>query len=205
MGWLLLVALGIMWAAFLFPALRRTPGSTVPRRTVPKRTVPRRTVEDFERSMDMLAETENGTQGRWIVTPGKGTTFIGSRARAQARARERRRRILVVMIEGVVLTGLIGLVPPLRGMLYATAMLLLALGAYVWLLLSMKVRHSGVRDGTPSSGSSAPARRGPARQRYAPDASSRTARPAYDGLPASSADPAPIVVRRASTVGAAGV
>jgi hypothetical protein len=200
MGWLLLVALGIMWVTFLFPALRRTPTSTVSRRTLPSKTV-----EDFERSMDLLAETENGTQGRWIVTPGKGTTFIGSRARAQARARERRRRILVVMMEGVVLTGLIGLVPPLRGMLYATAMLLLALGAYVWLLLSMKVRHTGVREGTPSSGSSASAHRGHARPRYAAGASSRNPRPAYDGLSAVSADPAPIVVRRASTVGAAGV
>jgi hypothetical protein len=173
--------------------------------SVSRRTLPSKTVEDFERSMDLLAETENGTQGRWIVTPGKGTTFIGSRARAQARARERRRRILVVMIEGVVLTGLIGLVPPLRGMLYGTAMLLLALGAYVWLLLSIKVRHTGVRDGTPSSGSSGLAHRGHARPRYAADASSRNARPAYDGLSAMSADPARIVVRRASTVGAAGV
>ena len=39
-------------------------------------------MKDFERNMNMLAETES--QGRWIVTPRKGTTFVGRRARAQA-------------------------------------------------------------------------------------------------------------------------
>ena len=95
-------------------------------------------MKDFERNMDMLAETE--AQGRWIVTPRKGTTFLGRRARAQARARERRRRVLVVLIESIVLTALIGLVPPLRAMWYATAILLVLLGGYVWALLTMKAR-----------------------------------------------------------------
>jgi len=162
-------------------------------------------VEDFERNMDLLAETENGTEGRWIVTPRKGTTFIGSRARTQARARERRRRILVVLIESTVLSGLIGLVPPLRSMWYATAILLLALGAYVWLLLSMKVQRTGARHATPSRQVAAPARPRPARQRYAADASGRTARPAYNGLATLGDGPAPIVVKPASTLGVAGV
>jgi hypothetical protein len=105
---LLLAALGIMWAAFLLPTWRRYPGNTV---------------KDFERNMDLLAETEGSGQGRWIVTPRKGMTFVGPKARAQARARERRRRILVVLIESIVLTGLIGMVPPLRAMWYATAVL----------------------------------------------------------------------------------
>jgi hypothetical protein len=195
MGWLLLVALGIMWAAFLFPTFRRNPRSAIPKRTV----------EDFERNMDVLAETENGTQGRWIVTPRKGTTFIGSRARAQARARERRRRILVVLIESIVLTGLIGLVPPLRAVWYATAILFVALGAYVWLLLSMKAQRTDARHATPSREVAAPARPRPARQRYAADASGRTARPAYNGLATLGNDPSPIVVRSASTLGVAGV
>ena len=75
-------------------------------------------MEDFERHMDILAETE--AQGRWIVTPRKGTTFLGRRECAKERARERRRRIFVVLIESIVLTALIGLVPPLRAMWYAT-------------------------------------------------------------------------------------
>jgi hypothetical protein len=162
-------------------------------------------VEDFERNMDLLAETENGTQGRWIVTPRKGTTFIGSRARLQARARERRRRILVVLIESIVLTGLIGLVPPLRAVWYATAILLVALGAYVWLLLSMKAQRTDARHVAPSREAAAPARPRPARQRYAADASGRTARPAYNGLATLGNDPSPIVVRPASTLGVAGV
>jgi len=95
-------------------------------------------MKDFERNMNMLAETES--QGRWIVTPRKGTTFVGRRARALARARERRRRVLVVLIESLALTALIGLVPPLRAMWYATAILLVLLGGYVWALVTMRVR-----------------------------------------------------------------
>jgi len=77
-GWLLLVALVVLWAAFLVPSWASSPNKAD------------KSMKDFERNMDMLAETES--QGRWIVTPRKGTTFIGLRARAQARARERRRR-----------------------------------------------------------------------------------------------------------------
>ena len=106
MGWLLLAALVILWAAFLVPSWANSPRTTD------------KSMKDFERNMDTLAETES--QGRWIVTPRKGTTFIGLRARARARARERRRRVLVVLIESLVLTALIGLVPPLRAMWYAT-------------------------------------------------------------------------------------
>src|SRR4030095_2239884 len=98
-------------------------------------------MKDFERNMDMLAETES--PGRWIVTPRKGTTFIGLRARAQARARERRRRVLmglIVLFESLVPPPLIGPVPPLRAMWYATATLLVLLVGYVWALLTMKAR-----------------------------------------------------------------
>lgn len=162
-------------------------------------------MEDFERDMDLLAETESGADGRWIVTPRKGTTFIGTRARAQARARERRRRILVVLIESIVLTALIGLVPPLRAIWYATAVLLVALGAYVWLLLSMKAQHPSARPATPPREVAVPARPTPARQRYAADAAGRTARPAYNGLATLREDAPQIVVRRASTLSAARV
>jgi hypothetical protein len=186
-GWLLLAALLIMWAAFLFPTWRRTPGDTV---------------KDFERNMDLLAETEGG-EGRWIVTPRKGMTFIGPKARAQARARERRRRVLIVLVESVALTALIGLVPPLRMMWYATAALLVALGAYVWLLVSITGRRGA--DRVPAQ-VAAPARPKPARHRFAADASARTARASYNGLSTFGTDDrAPIVVKPASAVGASSV
>ena len=47
MGWLLLVALVTMWAAFLFPSWRGSPGTWTDK-----------SMKDFERNMDMLAETE---------------------------------------------------------------------------------------------------------------------------------------------------
>jgi len=131
-GWLLLAALVILWAAFLIPSWRGSSG-----------TMTDKTMKDFERNMNMLAETES--QGRWIVTPRKGTTFVGRRARAQARARERRRRVLVVLIESLALTALIGLVPPLRAMWYATAILLVLLGGYVWALVAMRTRTAEAR------------------------------------------------------------
>jgi len=189
-SWLLLAALGTMWAAFLLPTWRRYPGNTV---------------KDFERNMDLLAETEGSGEGRWIVTPRKGMTFVGPRARSQARARERRRRILVVLIESIALTGLIGLVPPLRAMWYATAVLLVALGAYVWLLVSMKAGHSAARAPAVPSEVAAAARARPARHRYVADASGRTARAAYNGLATLGEDHGPVVVKSASTVGVAGV
>lgn len=190
MGWLLLAALALMWAAFLLPSWRGHPGNTV---------------KEFEKNMDLLAGTEGGDPGRWIVTPRKGMTFVGPRARAQSRARERRRRILVVLVETLVLTGLIGLVPPLRAMWYATAVLLVVLGAYVWLLLSMKHRRSAVPTAVGTAEVAAPARARPARQRYAADASGRTARAAYNGLATFGEDHGPVVVKPASTVGVAGV
>jgi hypothetical protein len=191
-GWLLLVALLILWAAFLIPSWASPPSKTD------------KSMKDFERNMDMLAETES--PGRWIVTPRKGTTFIGLRARAQARARERRRRVLVVLIESLVLTALIGLVPPLRAMWYATATLLVLLVGYVWALLTMKARadaHEPAR--SRETAATAPASPRPARQRYAADASNRTARRSFNGLPAFGDDLVNIVVRPAAEADAARV
>lgn len=181
MGWLLLAALAMIWAAFLLPTWR---GSA------------NRSVRDFERGMDLLAGTEGNTHGRWIVTPRKGIAFVGSRARAQARARERRRRVFVFMLESIGLTFLIGLVPPLRVMWYGTAALVALLGVYVWLLVSLQrepeVRRAAARDASP------PARPRHARLGYAADASGRTARPAVNGLATLGAeDRTTIVVRPA--------
>jgi hypothetical protein len=187
-GWLLLGVLVLLWAAFLFPTWRRSSDKGV---------------KDFERNMDLLADT--GSQGRWIVTPRKGTTFIGPRARAQVRARERRRRVLTVLIEALVATALIGLVPPLRAMWYATALVLMLLGAYVWALLTMKARADGARSPVRPVADAVPVASAPARQRYAAEGSSRTPRPAFNGLPAFGDDLVNIVVRPAAEADAARV
>jgi hypothetical protein len=191
-GWLLLVALLILWAAFLIPSWASPPSKTD------------KSMKDFERNMDMLAETES--PGRWIVTPRKGTTFIGLRARAQARARERRRRVLMELVERLVLTVLIGLVPPLRAMWYATATLLVLLVGYVWALLTMKARADAHDPARPrETAATAPASPRPTRQRYAADASNRTARRSFNGLPAFGDDLVNIVVRPAAEADAARV
>lgn len=186
MGWLLLALLIILWAAFLLPSWRK---------------VPRNSVKDFERNMDLLAGS-NG-HGRWIVTPQKGMAFIGSKARAQARARERRRRVLMVLIECIVLSGLIALVPPLRPMWYVTAGFGVLLGVYCWLLVSMRPQSPASRQLARSREAARPERPQPSRQRYAADAAGRTARPAYNGLSAFGDELVNIVVRPANEPGVA--
>ena len=188
MGWLLLAVLVTMWAVFLLPSWGKTP---------------RDSVKDFERNMDLLAGS-NG-HGRWIVTPQKGMAFIGTKARAQARARERRRRVFMVLIECIVLTGLIALVPPLRPMWYATAVLAVLLGVYCWLLVSMRSRSDSARQISGSRDAAPPGRPRPARQGYAADAGGRTPRPVYNGLSAFGDDLVNIVVRSADEPGVARV
>jgi hypothetical protein len=187
MGWLSLAALGILWAALLLATGRR--GS------------PNRSVEDFGRSMDLLAETDRGGQGRWIVTPKKGVPLLGPRARAQARARERRRKVFVFFLETIGLSFMIGLVPPLRPVWYVTAVLATLLGAYVWMLLSIKQRQQTAVQRADAV-QRVPERPRPVRERYASDAAGRT-RPALNGLGTFAADEfATIVVHRATEVGA---
>jgi hypothetical protein len=180
----MLAALGMIWAAFLLPHERTG--------------TPRRTIEGFERDMELLAETGRVGRGRWIVTPQKGTPFLGPQARARQRTLERRRRVLVALLESIGLTFLIGAVPPLRAMWYATAVLLLLLGAYVWLLLWLKQQGPRARAlerarlvRVPDSPVVTP------RSRYVTDASSRTPRPAINGLVLDADDPVRIVVRPA--------
>lgn len=191
MGWFLLATLFAVWVAFLLPSRRYSPN---------------RSVEDFERNMDMLADTGTSAQGRYIITPRKGMSFVGPRERARERARERRRRVFVVMLESIGLTGLIGLAPPLRVMWYATAMLLGLLGVYVWMLVSMKARADAPH-AERARATAAPEGPVPTRTRYAADAASRTPRPAFNGLAAMGADDlTAIVVKPArESVGVAGV
>jgi hypothetical protein len=133
LDWLLLAALGIMWAVFLIP--------------LSSRRLPTTSVEDFERRLEFLAHAEaNGTPGRWIVTPRKGARFIGDTERRKARARDRRRRVLVFLIEAIGITFLMGLVPPLRVVWNVSIALAVLLGAYVWMLLWLKNQPTGSVD-----------------------------------------------------------
>lgn len=127
MGWLLLVALGVIWAGFLVPT---------------RKTSFNRSVEDFERNMDLLADTEGNRRGRWIVTPRKGVAFVGTRERARERARARRRRVFVFMVESTGIAFLIGLVPPLRAMWLVAGSLMILLALYTWLLVSLREREA---------------------------------------------------------------
>lgn len=187
MGWLWLAAFGIVWAALLLaPDRRRSPN---------------RSVEDFERHMDLLAETDRGGRGRWIMTPRKGVPFVGPRARAQARARERRRKVLAFFLQSIGLTFMMGLVPPLRPVWYATALLATLLGAYVWMLLSIKQRGPQTSAQRAQAVQAVPQRPHPVRQRYTGDAAGRT-RQALNGLGTFATDDfVNIVVKPAREVG----
>jgi Flp pilus assembly protein TadB len=180
----MLAALGMIWAAFLLPRER---GKAT-----------RRTVEDFERNMELLAETGASGRGRWIVTPQKGVAFMGPRARALRRARDRRRRVFVILLESIALSLLIGLVPPLRPMWYLTAVLLCLLALYVWLLLWLKERGPQARSLEQARLVRVPgSARVAALPKYVADPSSRTPRPTYNGLTVDGDDAVSIVVRPA--------
>lgn len=189
LDWLLLAALGIMWVAFLMPADRR-------------RHDPHKGVEDFEHRMELLAQAETyGTEGRWIVTPRKGVQFVGPVERHRARARERRRKVLVFLLESIGFTFLIGLVPPLRVAWSLTALLVVALGLYLWLLVSMRQQaaqhpHDRARAARPPANSiSTP----PPIRHVAGGAG--LARPTFNGLGTlGEGDRVHVVVRPASAV-----
>lgn len=177
MEWLPLVALGIMWLAFLLPRggrWRSTTGS----------------VDAFERGLELLAYSEvHGTGGRWIVTPRKGVRFVGAAERRRARARERRRRVFVGLLEAIGITGLIGAVPPLRAMWFATAALVVVLLGYGWLLRSIKARERAGPPARPFPATSARAAPEPAAAPWPPPAVDET-------------DLVHVVVRPAASVGA---
>ncbi len=188
----MLAALAMIWAAFLVPSDRRK--------------APRHTVEDFERNMELLAETGGHDRGRWIITPRKGIAFIGPRARAHQRARERRRRAFGFLLESIGLTFLIGLVPPLRVVWWATGILLALLAAYVWMLLSIKDRSPRARASERVRQASAPRRVRVAPERFVAESASRLPRPSFNGLVAQGVDDlVDIVVRPARGVGVTGV
>lgn len=123
LSWILLAALGIIWATFLIPSRRHSPRSSV---------------EEFERKMTILADTNSrASAGRWVIMPQRGERFMGPKDRTRARIRERRRRVFTVLVEAIGITLLIGLVPRLRPMLIATAILAGLLVAYALALLKI--------------------------------------------------------------------
>jgi hypothetical protein len=115
MDWLALAVLGIIWAALLLPG--------------PKR---RRPESPLRRDVD---EQEFRPPGRWIVSPKRGSRFVGRHRRSRLRARERRRQVYVFLLEAIGLTGLMGLFPPLRGMLVVSGFLAALLLAYTVLVI----------------------------------------------------------------------
>ncbi len=172
MGWWLLAALGIMWAAFLVPRGRR-------------RHTPQASVDDFEHRMELLAQAEaRGGSGRWIVTPRKGVRFVGTAERKRARARERRRQVFSFLLESIAITFLIGLVPPLRALWSATAVLGVLLATYVWLLLAMKHQHPEAHphEQARAVNERPVARSRPAVARHAAEGRSGWARPTFNGM-----------------------
>lgn len=96
----------------------------------------------------MAAEEQDFTQpGRWILSPKRGSRFVGRRERSRLRARERRRRVFLLLLEAIGLTGLIGVFPPLRGMLTVTGVLVGLLGTYTALVVRIALVARSARAG----------------------------------------------------------
>jgi hypothetical protein len=119
MDWLALVVLGIIWAVILVPDPRN-----------------RRPASPLRREM-ATEEQDFRTPGRWILSPKRGSRFVGRHERSRLRARERRRRVFLFLLELIALTGLIGLFPPLRGMLVLTGTFVLLLAVYTGLVIQV--------------------------------------------------------------------
>jgi hypothetical protein len=120
--WLLLAVLGIIWIALLFPLRSRSPRSSV---------------EDFEQRMNLLAEANRATPGRWVLIPRKGQRFSGP-DQGRALVRQRRRQVFMVLLEATGLTLLMGIFPPFRIMLWFTGLLVLVLLAYMAALVKLR-------------------------------------------------------------------
>ncbi|MBI4259235.1 MAG: hypothetical protein HY658_01595 [Actinobacteria bacterium] len=147
-------------------------------------------MRDFERKMGLLVKTqEHQSPGRWLLAPRKGEAFMGPRERERARVRARRRRVFTGLLEAVGITFLIGLFPPLRGMLWVTLALALALGAYCSLLVRYRVEESERRATSPRGPADLGVPLGPAAPAARPD------RDLFDGLGLGNGDKVHVVVR----------
>jgi hypothetical protein len=184
---MVLAGLGIMWAVLLAPTGRR-------------RRSEKASVHDFERRMELLAQTEVNASGRWIVTPRKGIPFVGTAERKRSRARERRRQVFTFLLESIGISFLIGLVPPLRQLWDVTMVLGVLLALYVWLLLYMKGQdrvapvHETARAAREPQGAMVRT----TSSRFVAEGRSTWARPTFNGLGAlNESDRVHVVVRRA--------
>ena len=104
----------------------------------------------------MPTDEEFRQPGRWILSPRRGSRFVGPNARNRERARERRRRVYVFLLEAIGLTGLIGVFPPLRGMLVITAIFGAMLFAYT--VLAFRMTRLGDRTAPQAQAEVQPAR-----------------------------------------------
>lgn len=107
MSWLLLAALGMLWAAFLSPT---------------KKASPTESVRTFERDMRRLGRDETVIEAPLLPDPGP------------ARARAVHRRAFMGLVYALVFTFLVGLAPALRDAWYVTAVLAVGLAVYVRVL-----------------------------------------------------------------------
>ena len=123
MTWLLMAVLVMIWAAFLLPSRRRSPTASV---------------EEFEERMNLLAEANRTTPGRWVLMPRKGQPFLDPRDRRRARVRRRRRQVFVGLVDVTGFALLMGLFPPFRVMLAVGAVLAVVLAAYCMVLLKIR-------------------------------------------------------------------
>lgn len=140
MDWVALAVLAAIWAILLVPS----PGRRRPPPSPLKSDMPI-DQEDFARP------------GRWILSPRRGSRFVGSVQRERQRARERRRRVYVFLLEVIGVTGLIGMFPPLREMLIVTGIFVGLLAVYTVLVMQVTNGRSLVRaEADPPTGEAAP-------------------------------------------------
>ena len=122
LGWLLFALLGIIWIAFLLPR---------------KQSSPLGSAKEFEKTLNLLAETNRTASGRWVLVPPKGRVLDGGQTARRVRARRRRRLLFVLMADGALLTGIMGAFPGLRPMLFGTAAFSSLLLLYTGLLAAI--------------------------------------------------------------------
>jgi hypothetical protein len=122
LGWLLFALLGIIWIVFLLPR---------------KHSSPLGSAKEFERTLNLLAETNRTVSGRWVLVPPKDRVLEGGQTSRRIRARRRRRLLFVLMADGALLTGIMGAFPGLRAMLFGTAALSSLLLLYTGLLAAI--------------------------------------------------------------------
>lgn len=122
---LLVVLLIVLWVAVFLPSRLRARFESSPISSV----------GTFRRGMRALSSGDiTSRQGRWVVMPRSREDEITLRQRM----RERQRRILVVLIWTAIGTGLIGILPWSRNVLWFHAVVDVLLAAYVGVLLWLK-------------------------------------------------------------------